>query len=301
MQLEELAVGDYTKIAEGIYLEGLAYDFGRDVVWYSDVLTGGIHGVKPDGTPVGSFNEDRMWTGGVMLNADGSVLSTGEHGIMWNNPDTGKSGWLLDELDGKPINGINEMWPDGTGGIYFGTNDIEYIIEGKDTRPTDLYRLTVDRQTIRVAEGLRFTNGIACDPVHKRFYCNSTFDSPQVFDLADDLSLSNQRRLIDKEDCDGMSLDSQGNVWITGFRSQFLERVAPDGSLLSRIETPRGSVTQVRFGGADLRDYFITVVPADGGDTLKEGGQLTEKNSFLYRGRSEIPGVGMAAAQFKLG
>jgi sugar lactone lactonase YvrE len=297
----ELAVGQYKKIASGIYLEGLCYDFTRDVIWYSDVITGGIHGVKPDGTNVGSFNEERMWTGGVMMNADGAVLSTGERGIMWNNPDTGKSGWLLDELDGQKINGINEMWPDGTGGIFFGTNDIEYIIEGKDTRPTAIYRLTVDRQAIRLADGLRFTNGLAYDPLRKRFYCNSTFDSPYAWDVADDLTLSNQRKLIDKEDCDGMSLDSAGNVWITGFRSQFLERVAPDGTKLARIETPEGSVTQVRFGGKDLRDYYITVVPAEGGDTLKEGGELTEDNSFLYRGRSEIPGVGIGAANFKLG
>jgi len=297
----ELAVGEYEKVAAGVYLEGLSYDFGREMIWYSDVITGGIHGVKPDGTKVGSFNQDRMWTGGVMMNADGSVLSTGEQGIMWNNPDTGKSGWLLDELEGQPINGINEMWPDGTGGIFFGTNDIEKIIVGEDTRPTALHRLTKDRKAIKLADGLRFTNGIAHDRVHRRFYCNSTFDSPQLFDVADDLSLSNQRQLIEKEDCDGMSLDSAGNVWITGFRSQFRERVAPDGTRLARVETPEGSVTQVRFGGKDLRDYYITVVPADGGDTLKEGGALTSNNSFVYRGRSEIPGVGIAAANFKLG
>jgi hypothetical protein len=61
--------------------------------------------------------------GGVLVNEDGSVLSSGPGGIMWNNPDTGKSGWLLREIDGNPINGINEMIPDGTGGIDFGTSD----------------------------------------------------------------------------------------------------------------------------------------------------------------------------------
>jgi sugar lactone lactonase YvrE len=123
-------MAEFEKIASGLYLEGLATDHARDVIWYSDVIAGGIHGVKPDGTKVGSFNESRMWTGGVMMNADGAVLSTGEGGIMWNHPDSGKSGWLLDRLDGQPINGINEMMPDGTGGIFFGTNDIEMVIAG---------------------------------------------------------------------------------------------------------------------------------------------------------------------------
>ena len=293
--------GEFTEIARGIYLEGLSVDHKREVIWYSDVIAGGIHGVKFDGTKVGSFNEDRMWTGGIMMNEDGSVLSTGQNGIMWNNPDTGKSGWLLRELDGEPINGINEMWPDGTGGMYIGTNDIEMVIEGKETRPTKLYRLTTDGEAIKLAEGIFFTNGIAYDPEHRRFYCNDTFRCTWAFDVADDLTLTNKRCLLEKEDVDGMSLDTQGNVWITGFRSNYLTRIAPHGTELPRVQTPPGSITQVRFGGAEGRDYFFNVVPADGGDTLKEGGEMTQANSVLYRGKSDVPGVRVQPTRFKLG
>jgi sugar lactone lactonase YvrE len=298
--MAELAMSAFEKIASGIYLEGLAVDYMRDTIWYSDVIAGGIHGVKPGGTKVTSFNETRMWTGGVMMNEDGAVLSTGEGGIMWNNPETGKSGWLLDTIDGQPINGINEMVPDGFGGIYFGTNDIEMVIKGEATRPTALYRLTADLDVIKLAEGIGFTNGIGYDAQRRRFYCNDTFHCTWVFDVADDLTLSNKRELLAKEDVDGMALDAQGNVWITGFRSNFLTRVAPDGTQLARVETPAGSITQVRFGGADMRDYYFNSVPADGGDTLKEGGEITEKGSFLFRGRSEVPGMPIAPARFKL-
>lgn len=291
----------FTEIARGIYLEGLSIDHKREVVWFSDVIAGGVHGVTFDGTKVGTFNEGRMWTGGIMMNEDGSVLSTGQFGIKWNNPDTGKLGWLLDELDGKPINGINEMWPDGTGGMYIGTNDIEQIILGQDTRPTALYRLTADREVIKLAEGIGFTNGIAFDPERRKFYCNDTFHCTWSFDVADDLTLSNKQCLLEKDDADGMSLDSEGNVWITGFRSNFLTRIAPDGTSLPRIQTPPGSITQVRFSGADARDYFFNVVPADGGDTLKEGGEITQANSILYRGRSDVPGVLVQPTRFKLG
>lgn len=293
--------GEFTEIARGLYLEGLTIDHKREVVWYSDVIAGGMHAVTFDGTKVGSFNEDRMWTGGAMMNEDGSVLSTGQYGIMWNNPDTGKSGWLLDELEGKPINGINEMWPDGTGGMYIGTNDIEMIIEGKEARPSTLYRLTADREVIRLADDIGFANGLAYDPDRRRFYCNDTFRCTWLFDVADDLTITNKRCLLEKEDVDGMAIDSAGNVWITGFRSDFLTRIAPDGTQLPRIQTPPGSITQVRFGGADGCDYFINLVPADGGDTLKEGGEITQAKSVLYRGRSEVPGVKIAPTRFKLG
>src|ERR1700720_4537555 len=103
-------IGHFEPIAKGVYLEGLAVDYARDIVWYSDVIAGGIHGVRADGGII-TFNTERMWTGGILLNEAGSVLSTGEGGIIWNHPDSGRSGWLLREIDGKPINGINEMAP----------------------------------------------------------------------------------------------------------------------------------------------------------------------------------------------
>ena len=36
-------------------------------------------------------------------------------------------------------------------------------------------------------------------------------------------------------------------------------------------------------------------------DTLKEGGEITANNSFLYKGRSETPGLKIEAARFDLG
>jgi sugar lactone lactonase YvrE len=297
----EQAVGTFERVASGVYLEGLTVDYERNVVWYSDVIAGGIHGVRADGSKVRSFNEGRMWTGGVMMNEDGSVLSTGQGGIMWNNPDSGKSGWLLDRLEGKPINGVNEMVPDGTGGIYFGTNDIEMVIAAKQTRPTAIYRLTPDGDVIKVADGINFSNGLMYDGTRRRFYCSDTFACAWAWDVENDLSLSNKRVLLAKDDCDGMALDTEGNVWITGFRSSgFIARVKPDGTPLANVESPTGSITQVRFGGTDMRDCYVNVVPADGGDSLKDGKPL-RGGSYLYRGRSAVPGMPLAPARFRLG
>jgi sugar lactone lactonase YvrE len=291
----------YAPVARGLYLEGLAVDLERGIVWYSDVIAGGIHGLYPDGA-IRSLNPDRMWTGGVMVNADGCVLSTGAGGIMWNNPDTGASGWLLAEIDGVPINGINEMVPDGEGGIFFGTNDIEMVLAGKPSRPTALYRLTVDRQVIKLAEGLNFTNGIMFDPQRRRFYCNDSFVSTYAFDVQPDLTLTRQRVLVNKVDSDGMALDAEGNVWVTGFRSAEIVRLRPDGTPLPPVPNPGGAAaTQVRFGGADLRDVYINTVPIDAGDRLAVGELPTEKTSVLYRGRSRIPGQAVAPSRFKLG
>ncbi|MDE2302058.1 MAG: SMP-30/gluconolactonase/LRE family protein [Sphingomonadales bacterium] len=296
----EDGAGAFTRIASGLYLEGLACDAAREVVWYSDVIGGGIHGVKPDGTAVASFNAERRWTGGVMVNADGKVLSSGEGGIMWNDPESGKSGWLIEAIDGAPINGINEMVPDGSGGLYFGTVDLERIICGEPPRPAALYRLAADRRLTRLADGLGFANGLIVDAARRRLYCNETFSATLAFTIAADGTLADRRRFHVKEDVDGLALDAAGNLWITGFRSGFFERVAPDGTVLPRIETPAGAITQLRFGGRDARDMFFTAVPVDGGDTLKEGGAITRADSHLYHGRAPVPGAIMPPVAFAL-
>lgn len=298
--MTQAATSTFGKIASGVYIEGLAIDHERSVIWYSDVIAGGIHGVKPDGTKAASFNPTRMWTGGVLMNADGRVLSSGEGGIMWNDPESGAFGWLLSEIDGEPINGINEMVPDGTGGIFFGTNDIEMVIRGEQTCPTAIYRLTTDGRAIRLADDIGFSNGIMFDPARRRLYCNDTFRGTWSFDVAEDLTLGNRRLLLEKEDADGMVLDAEGNVWITGFRSSFITRLRPDGKELPRFETPAGSITQARFGGPDMRDIYFNSVPSDGGDTLKEGGEIQGRGSFLFKGRSDVPGMKIAPASFDL-
>jgi sugar lactone lactonase YvrE len=134
----------------------------------------------------------------------------------------------------------------------------------------------------------------------RSFYCNDTFVGTWAFDVAEDLSLSNRRMLIEKVDADGMALDSQGQLWITGFRSAALARLRPDGTTLPPISTPGGAVTQIRFAGADMRDFYINTVPADGGDSLKDGVPLKAANSVMYRGRSEIPGMPIAPARFDI-
>jgi len=45
---------------------------------------------------------------------------------------------------------------------------------------------------------------------------------------------------------------------------------------------------------------YFNSVPSDGGDTLKEGGEITATNSFLFKGRSDVPGLKIEPARFKL-
>lgn len=297
---DNFELGDFNVVATGIYLEGLAVDHARDLVWYSDVIAGGIHGLARDGTTRFSFDTDRMWTGGIMINEDGAVLSSGQGGIRWNHPDTGSSGWLVRAILGEPVNGINEMVADGHGGMFCGSVDLERIVQGRPTRPASLYHIAADG-TARVAvAGLGFVNGIMLSPDGKRLYCNETFDGTWAFDVSPDLDLSHRRRLIQKPDCDGMALDAEGNLWITGFGGSDIVRLAPGGETLAPFPTPGPGNTQLRFGGADMRDVWLCAVDPNAGQGLATADLPSEKTSALYRGRSDVPGLPLALPRFKL-
>jgi sugar lactone lactonase YvrE len=290
-------IDGFAEVARGVYLEGLIFDHARDTIWYSDVIAGGVHGLSRHGDTT-TLDAERMWTGGLLVTGDGAVLSSGVGGIRWNDPDTGRSGWLLNEIEGVAINGINEMVPDGAGGIVFGTLDLESILAGRPTRPSSLYRLTAAGEVIHLADDMGLANGIMLSADGRMLFCNSTFDGVYAFDIASDGSLQARRRVLEKPDCDGLALDAEGMLWVTGFRSSAITRIAPDGTVIETIATPADAITQVRFGGADMREVTITSVPAEGGDDLAEGKLPSERRSVLYRGRSNVPGLRIAPPQF---
>ena len=218
---------------------------------------------------------------------------------MWNDPDTGKSGWLLSEIEGEPINGINEMVPDGRGGIFFGTVDLASVIKGAAPGTTAIFRLTSEREVLRLCDGIGFTNGMMYDAERARLYCNDTFTGTWAFDVSDTLELTNQRMFLEKQDSDGMALDADGNLWITGFSSSFITRLTPEGARLPDLELGVGPITQVRFGGPDMRDLYINTVSPDGGAALKDGDAVTAQASHLYHLRTGTSGMTFTLPAFR--
>jgi sugar lactone lactonase YvrE len=287
----------FTPIAKGRYLEALAID--ERIVWFSDVILGGVQGLRPDGG-ISHWLPERRWIGGVLLNEDGALLCSGPGGIAWFHPASGRSGTLLSSIDGVALSGVNEMCSDGTGGLIFGTLDLPAIVKGEKPGPVALYRLDVRGKVTLLSDGLVFCNGLGISSDGTALYHNESFVGTFVYDIALDGSLGNRRMILEKPDCDGLALDIWGNLWITGFSSEELLCVRPDGSIDRRLALPGGACTNVRFGGADGGEIFVTTVPLSAGLEIAKGNLPSALDSVLYRGPSPVPGRINARTQFRL-
>jgi len=280
----------FEEITRGFYLEGLLVD--GDDLWFTDVVVGGVHNVRTGQVVL----PERMMIGGLLMNADGSLLVAGEGGIDWVHPASGAQGVLVGGLDG-----VNEMRPDGAGGMVFGTIDLPSILKGRRPGPSSIRHRAADGTLSVLREGLTFANGLSFSPDGAALYFNESFVAVRAFAVEAGGRLGAMRTMMDKPDCDGMALDAAGNVWISGFSSGELLCLAPDGAVLDRLALPGRACTNVRFGGADLQDLYVTVVDPDSAQALAEGRPLTERNSVLYRTRAPVPGAAIGRTAFALG
>ncbi len=97
---------DFVEVARGFYLEALL--IVGDTVWYTDVASGGARELGTDRILL----PDRTMVGGLLQNYDGRLLVSGADGIVWVDPERGRSGPLV-----EGIGGVNEMRADKKGGV----------------------------------------------------------------------------------------------------------------------------------------------------------------------------------------
>lgn len=289
---------NFETVTGGFHLEGMYPD--GDEVWFSDVFDGGVRRWSADGR-VDVWLPDRRLIGGILRNGDGKVLFSGFGGIAWLDPVSGASGMLIDAIDGEPIPGVNEMIPDRHGGLYFGVDDLPSLEKWAEMTPGGLHHLDVTGRVTLVQANVRFPNGIGLSADGRRLYSNQTYVGTFAQDLTPEGGPAGEPRLlIQKEDCDGLAIDAEGCIWVTGYDTQALLRLAPDGSLLERISTPSG-VSNVRFGGADGRDLYITAASAEVMAEFQSGRPLTSRGSRLMRGRAGVAGLPIPRTAFTLG
>ncbi|MBY0406533.1 MAG: SMP-30/gluconolactonase/LRE family protein, partial [Rickettsiales bacterium] len=87
---------------------------------------------------------------------------------------------------------------------------------------------------------------------------------------------------------DGLTVDSEGAVWVGLWGGWAARRYAPSGRLLTRVRFPCANVTKIAFGGQDLRTVYATTAAIGLSDGERRAQPLA---GALFRFRAEVPGL----------
>ncbi len=177
------------------------------------------------------------------------------------DPASGKFETLYDACDGQPLRGPNDLVFDRAGGFWF--TDL-----GK-TRDRDMdrgavYYAKADGSMIREAIfPLERPNGIGLSPDERTLY---VVETPTARCWAFRLSAPGQIEsangpagLGGYQMFDSLAVDSEGHVCVATLITGAVSDIWPDGSRVDQFKLPDMMVTNVCFGGRDLRTAFATL------------------------------------------
>ena len=201
------------------------------------------------------------------------------HRVVEVNPATGRVvRVLLERVDGRPIDGPNDLVMDAKGGLYI--TDPQFTPDATKSQPgKQVYYLAPDG-TARVVIGpgeFAMPNGVELSPDGKTLYVDNTWQQPGenfvwAYDVAGDGSLSNKRKFAmlnlppevlgaaapaDRYDsrADGTAVDTEGRYYVA--TKSGVQIFLPDGTYAGTIWMPQYPVS-VTFGGP-RRDVLYMV------------------------------------------
>lgn len=196
--------------------------------------------------------------GSIVPTKRGGFIGGTEGGIAEVDPGTKLFKILIDPEADQPDNRFNDGKLDRQGRFWAGTMDDN---ERRDSGT--LYRVDADRSITAVDGQYRVTNGPAFSPDGTIMYHN---DSARQVTFAYDIdptgSASNRRNFLQfgKGDGfpDGMTVDSEGCLWIAFWDGWCIRRYSPVGEWIETLKLPVQRPTSCAFGGRDLDRLYIT-------------------------------------------
>ena len=199
---------------------------------------------------------------GMFFDNDGRLLTCSDmDNELWSVGMDGSKKVLVADFNGKRLNGPNDVWVNPKNGDIYFTDPFYkrpyWTREGVMQQPGQyVYLLKRDRKTLVVADTeYKQPNGIIGSPDGKLLYVADIGDSKTyVYDIQPDGSLAN-RKLFCSLGSDGMTIDNQGNIYLTG---KGVTVFNAKGEQIEHIPVEAGWTANVCFGGKDMKTLFIT-------------------------------------------
>ena len=254
-------------IAAGATLEKLAGDFvftegpasdAQGNVFFTDqpndrVLKWSIAG------KLSTFMHPCGRANGLSFDSKGNLWACAdEKNELWRISPAGEVTVVVKDYQGKLLNGPNDVWLRPAGGLYFTDPYYKrpYWKRGEKEQDECVYYLPpADKELVRVIDDLKQPNGIIGTPDGKLLYVADIGGGKTYkYSIQPDGSLQ-EKKLFCEMGSDGMTIDSDGNIYLTG-KGVFV--FDPSGRKIEHIEVPESWSANVCFGGKDRQTLFIT-------------------------------------------
>lgn len=257
-------------IAPGAKLEQLATDFSftegpaadRDGnVYFTDQPNDRIVRWDAAGNSVSDWLKPAGRSNGTYFDRAGNLITCADDlNELWSITPDKKVTVLVKGFGDKLLNGPNDLWIRPDGGLYFTDPLYKRPYWKRDPAMQQsgqhVYFLGADRKDLRqVATDLTQPNGIIGTPDGKTLYvADIGAKKTYSYNIQSDGTLSG-KRLFCELGSDGMTLDSEGNVYLTGDGVIVFDSA---GQKIEHIKVPGGWTANVTFGGKDRDLLFIT-------------------------------------------
>ncbi|ULQ57777.1 SMP-30/gluconolactonase/LRE family protein [Flavihumibacter rivuli] len=239
--------------------EGPVWDDQRQSIIWVDILNGHIHEYHEPTQTHQSYDSHDM-VGTVGLTRDGNFIAALSNGIVLMDRKNGRIQPVAHPESTLIGNRYNDGKPDPSGRFWVGSMSLK-----EEKGAGSLYRIDHDHSVHRMINKVSISNGLAWDVERNLFYYIDTLTSVVMaydYDPATG-DISRPRvviRIPEKEGYpDGMTIDSEGKLWIAHWAGWKVSRWDPfSGRQLQSFSLPAAKITSCCFGGQGLSDLYIT-------------------------------------------
>jgi gluconolactonase len=256
-------------VAEGAEVEKISGDFkftegpasdSKGNVFFTDQPNDRIMKWSVDGE-LTTWMQPSGRSNGLCFDSDDNLWACAdEKNELWIIDQNKEVTILLDSYKGGKLNGPNDVWVAPDGSAFFSDPFYKRPWWDRDTTQQDVqgvFYLPADKSTlIRVIDDLQQPNGIIGTPDGKTLYVTDIRDNKTyVYSIGKNGQLSNKKLFCEKGS-DGMTLDNQGNLYLTHKGGVFVFN--PEGKQIKLIEVDEPWTANVCFGGKDMKTLLIT-------------------------------------------
>jgi sugar lactone lactonase YvrE len=247
-------------VTQAVLGEGLRWDARRDELLAVDILAGRVYRgrVNPDGSLSLVRSYQLPGTVGAIApvqNDEGWVLAAGRD-FVHLSPD----GTMRPIAHVAPAGTrMNDGACDPQGRFWAGTLADDFRSGGGA-----LYRLDPDGHAGLILSGLTISNGLGWSPDGTTMYLADS--GPHVvhaFEFHPETGTVSNGRLLatvdeDTGTPDGLTVDSNGDIWVAIYGGGQIRRYSPDGTLREAVHLPTAQSTSCAFAGFGLNRLYVT-------------------------------------------